>query len=1221
VSRQTHGNDQQFAPFDSALLPVTFSLRFDFLQRVMLRLGRKRRRKQIEATDKGQKTKRMRGESTQDAGSETDTSRGQEQSLTMAGEVNESSLAPRSPASSEHSPEQGPRIKMKKSKKMKSKSKSKSKKNNSDERDISTISEWTLSEDSSYKSHFFRLQLTELLRELYLDYTALEQSFQPWLQRLVQCWSSLPQREVNASEYTTKYGALRLHHANLVFTFHKPLRVEVIGSYATHTLVRPRLNIDLAVLLPTRSVRERDAKDYRYLDISTLYLAVLGEAVQSTDGLASRVELCDVGEDVPRVVLQMCAMLSSASTLSETAVYVRVRTALPLTVIPWRKVRLGYQHLPDSEAPHTQTLYTQRLVEDMLLLPHAALLQRHIRDVPTLQEALVLLKLWLRLRGLSDGSDGWNGHLMSMLLLHLLSLGHVHSAHSSYQVFKITLQFLATAPLERDGVVMSSTLLEPEHRHHLTTQAHTEFQEHFDVIFLDPSQRLNLAARLSRHVLRELVFEAQQTLRLLDAAHDYFEAVFLTSLPFWLRYDYYLSVDAHQLSAARVSKRQIVRVLEQAYGDRILFLRIQPNSEWVWPVVSDAASSSRSPQLSDLVLGLRVNSAHYRRLVDRGPPADDVERARQWCDFWGPKAQIRRFQDGSILQCAVWDDECAADSAGPLNVWQRYRLLHRIARFVLNRHCRLPSHAVHFFGEQFDNFLFPLGRSVSPLGTEVFEVWADLTRRLRLLSSRGALPLHIKELNLVDPLARYTEPLPPLPHPLVTQDSAHLSSPSELPPLYLRPLQAFILFESSGSWPQELTAIQCIKTAFFVRLHEALQKEGVHSVVTPQWLDVVYGGFVFRFDIYYPKEIHLAQSKDPLLAEAKKRTYVDAIALHNRLHALQLKVATFGPTARLAKQWIAHHLLAPFVCDELVELLVAAVYTNPQPFCTSHSHAQGFLRFLHLLATFDWSERPLLVNFDDSLTPEDVDTIRKTFEQHRSQTKAERRCPLWVAYPEDKTDNVWVTARPLSALIWRRVVALARKVLDVAQSYLLPTMSLRTTGDWLVLFTPSVEDFDISIALKPELLPRYVHNLSVTLDEVRRVLHTQHTHYSNLIGVPIVTAHKRIKHRTGALTLLINFDPASNYLHELQTRFAERVLFFHNPRGGAVIYGVCLPTAFRPNKTLRFENSRSVGALPIHDKHNRILCTLPNIAELITEMKTLGQGLVADIRLLPASNC
>lgn len=68
-------------------------------------------------------------------------------------------------------------------------------------------------------------------------------------------------------------------------------------------------------------------------------------------------------------------------------------------------------------------------------------------------------------------------------------------------------------------------------------------------------------------------------------------------------------------------------------------------------------------------------------------------------------------------------------------------------------------------------------------------------------------------------------------------------------------------------------------------------------------------------------------------------------------------------------------------------------------------------RFLHLLATFDWTQRPLIVNFDDKLTPDDVSTIQKMFEQQKSSPR-ELRIPLWIAYPEDKTHNIWVSAYP-----------------------------------------------------------------------------------------------------------------------------------------------------------------------------------------------------------------
>jgi hypothetical protein len=116
--------------------------------------------------------------------------------------------------------------------------------------DVKTLSEWSSNDESRFKSHFFHLQLTELLREMQINYNLLEKSFQSWLSRVKQCWNSLSERVIRSSDYMTKYSAPRLHNTDLTFVFHKPVRITVIGSYTTRTLLKSRLNIDIAVLLP-----------------------------------------------------------------------------------------------------------------------------------------------------------------------------------------------------------------------------------------------------------------------------------------------------------------------------------------------------------------------------------------------------------------------------------------------------------------------------------------------------------------------------------------------------------------------------------------------------------------------------------------------------------------------------------------------------------------------------------------------------------------------------------------------------------------------------------------------------------------------------------------------------------------------------------------------------------------------------------------------------------
>lgn len=58
-----------------------------------------------------------------------------------------------------------------------------------------------------------------------------------------------------------------------------------------------------------------------------------------------------------------------------------------------------------------------------------------------------------------------------------------------------------------------------------------------------------------------------------------------------------------------------------------------------------------------------------------------------------------------------------------------------------------------------------------------------------------------------------------------------------------------------------------------------------------------------------------------------------------------------GPTARLAKRWLASHLLLPHFRDEAVDLLVAYACIHSGPYGPPQTHAAGFCRFLALLGS------------------------------------------------------------------------------------------------------------------------------------------------------------------------------------------------------------------------------------------------------------------------------
>ncbi len=55
------------------------------------------------------------------------------------------------------------------------------------------------------------------------------------------------------------------------------------------------------------------------------------------------------------------------------------------------------------------------------------------------------------------------------------------------------------------------------------------------------------------------------------------------------------------------------------------------------------------------LLAVQVDPVAAMRLVDIGPGADSGKAADAFRAFWGPKAELRRFQDGNIAEAVAWE--------------------------------------------------------------------------------------------------------------------------------------------------------------------------------------------------------------------------------------------------------------------------------------------------------------------------------------------------------------------------------------------------------------------------------------------------------------------------------------------------------------------------------------------------------------------------------------
>jgi len=242
-------------------------------------------------------------------------------------------------------------------------------------------------------------------------------------------------------------------------------------------------------------------------------------------------------------------------------------------------------------------------------------------------------------------------------------------------------------------------------------------------------------------------------------------------------------------------------------------------------------------------------------------------------------------------------------------------------------------------------------------------------------------------------------------------------------------LDVVVQFESSGHWPDDLEAARHTKTAFYLRMADELQSQhSLDSVVTENWLEVRSGGFTFRVVIHHERDLLLLQkTHDQKAAQVFERDFIHRPKLAASVHTLATQHSSFSTTVRLAKRWVHAHLFSALVSEEALELLVAHVFLSPRPYDPPTSPFVGFLRFLELLAHFDWAGQPLIINLDRELTPQTQTEITHLF----NTAKPESRPALFLATPTDPRSTHWTGDSP-SHLTLGRLVRFAQTSLKAA---------------------------------------------------------------------------------------------------------------------------------------------------------------------------------------------
>ena len=505
----------------------------------------------------------------------------------------------------------------------------------------------------------------------------------------------------------------------------------------------------------------------------------------------------------------------------------------------------------------------------------------------------------------------------------------------------------------------------------------------------------------------------------------------------------------------------IASLLQRGLGQRIKGLAI------LHPSLQPRPLSQAHPSNPSLIfIGLIFNAEHAFRLVDHGPTASEAtsKAAEDFRDFWGDKAELRRFKDGSIVESVVWDVKSADERA---------HIPTMVMRHILARHFNLHEDVVVTWQPAFDSVL-RLPESISSLYRSAgmsagfkgaMAAFDELVKILKSLDKD--LPLSILNVSPVSEYLRYTSAFNPVAIPV--------SFSTSLPQCarYVPPMEIILEFEKSARWPDDLRAIQKMKLAFFERMAAALMNavDGVRAQVVvgdgvtgsqiqdQSRLEIVTSqGWVFLARIWHDREatllhrivdeqLHVPKalqipSEDPRKAQDREeathalelytREFIHSPRHHRAIAVLCHRFSAYAGTVRLVKRWLAAHwLLHSQVGEEVVEILCASTFLGRGPTSKSgqvyesvpESRERGFAQVIGFLKDWKWADGifvPLYGEAEGGLDPS------------KAPAPVGAKSVWTVSTEFDKGGHMWTSQGP-DLIAAHRVRALAKATWDCLQ--------------------------------------------------------------------------------------------------------------------------------------------------------------------------------------------
>ncbi|KAI7906247.1 Nrap protein [Cokeromyces recurvatus] len=1072
-----------------------------------------------------------------------------------------------------------------------------------------------------YKSNIFKLEIDELLTEIAINYEK-HKTLEKALHNLKAIFDSIPNGK---SMKLHEFAEDMLKKNKIVtpfpdpqpakdalhpFAFEKPTSMHIVGGYGLKTIAKSKkpFNVDVAVEMPSTIFQEKDYANYRYFHKRACYLAVLASALQSSKKFD--IEYSILNGDFRRPILLVKPIKGKPEIdFSKTKCVIRILPCVDSDVFPLQRLAPGKSCVKPAEAtPH----YNASLLMDTAYTGHLAFLYQHIKSSQDFKNAVLLARTWIHQRGLT--AIGFTPFLFSMLMAYLIQgnkdgMGKkLSSSHSSYQLLRGTLDFISTHDFSTSPIFLGENEKEGF--------SSIEFQKAFDVVIVDPSGTLNLAANMTISGLKQVQHEARLAMNFFNDSTDRFEELFLKNVnDAKLKYDNVMHISFDDIRKAPISKfdesakadhyhylpyfvNLLSSILNRGLTNRVDLVAVHYEGlVETWPITKALENIDEHVQIT---VGLLLNSDNAPRLVDQGPDATQTEAIAEFRKFWGSKSELRRFKDGSIVESVVWQTQ---------GYENRTLIVQKICLYLLELHLKLqPSQVIYWAGQLYSylnyskalpNHLFHHEElKISGFQT-VMSAFNQFSKQLRQIDD--ALPLLINNIYPAHASLRYSSAT--LPHPVDFNNMISYPTTAR----YFDAIDVVVHIERSAKFPDDLNALQKVKHAFYLKMSEELKSRfQVDSVVVDDirernplairgYLDVYYMGYLFRCHIHLEQEATLLQKiiDSKTTTDLNKRLAKEALTKYMYqlrykqthtfyIQAMCARFTAYSTTVRLVKRWFGCHLLSPHVTEEMIELIAAHVFLEPQPWSTPTSTFVGFGRVLHLLATWDWATQPLIVDIEGDLTSKQRETIIADFNQQRRVNPQMTVGAMTIATAKDLTGHRWFNS---TRAIAARITALARASLQVFTT-------TNTPQDLKRIFVTPLEDYSVVLDLDRSNCTRY---------------------YQNLHPEPYA-----MKMRDDDGTPYAQLDPVTEFIAELKKLYGQTLLVFHNAYGGDQLALVWNPLKATP---IQWKVNAGYNCVPVDMNKNGFLkpakgqnqitkMIQPNFNAILAEIRRLGQGIL-----------